>query len=67
MNVGSNGNNYTSRLTLTATAELNGTIVECTLVGTNVIGSDIIKVESKLLEYHVCKIHSCLYVCKVGS
>ena len=43
MSVGVSGNNYTSRLTLTATAGLNGTIIECTLSGSVVVGSDTLK------------------------
>ncbi len=38
--VGVSGDDYTSRLTLTATAELNGTIIECTRSDSVVVGSD---------------------------
>ncbi len=41
--VGVSGNDYTSRLTLTATAELNGTIIECTRSDSVVVGSDTLK------------------------
>ncbi len=40
MSVGVSGDNYTSRLALTATAGLNGTIIECTRSGSVVVGSD---------------------------
>ncbi len=43
MSVGVSGNDYTSRLTLTATAGLNGTIIECTRSGSVVVGSDTLK------------------------
>ncbi len=43
LSVGVSGDNYTSRLTLTATAELNGTIIECTRSGSVVVGSDTLK------------------------
>ena len=45
MSVGVNGTEYTSRLTLTATTELNGRMVNCTLNGVELIGSDTIKVQ----------------------
>ena len=47
MSVGVNGTEYTSRLTLTATAKLNGAMINCTLSTSNgdvLIGSDTIKV-----------------------
>ena len=44
MSVGVNGTEYTSRLTLTATAELNGRMISCNIDGSELIGSDIIRV-----------------------
>ena len=47
MSVGVNGTEYTSRLTLTATTELNGAMINCTLstsIDNVLIGSDTIKV-----------------------
>ena len=44
MSVGVSETEYTSRLTLNATAELNGKTVNCTLGGTKLIGSDTIRV-----------------------
>ena len=41
------GVEYTSRLTFTATAALNGTIIECTISSLVDVGSDIIKVGGK--------------------
>ena len=41
--VGVNGTEYTFRLTLTATAELNGKMINCTLM-VQFIGSDTIRV-----------------------
>ncbi len=43
ISVGVSGNNYTSRLTLTATAELNGMTVECSLSGIVVVGNDTLR------------------------
>ncbi len=43
MSVRVSGDNYTSRLALTATAELNGTIIECIRSGSVVVGSDTLK------------------------
>ncbi len=43
MSVGVSGNDYTSRLTLTATAGLNGMTVECTLSGSVVVGNDTLR------------------------
>ena len=43
MSVGVNGNEYTSRLTLTATAELNGMTINCTLSSVVDFGSDTVK------------------------
>ena len=45
MSVWVNGTQYISRLTLTATAELNGKMINCTSSGTELIGSDTIKVQ----------------------
>ena len=58
MSVGVSGTEYTSRLTLTATTELNGAMINCTLSTSNgdvLIGSDTIKVGAmKLLPlFHV--------------
>ena len=44
MSVGVNGTEYTSRLTLTATAELNGNTINCTN-GSGLIGFNIVRVE----------------------
>ena len=44
MSVGVSGTQYISRLTLTATTELNGRMVNCTLAGEELIGSDTIRV-----------------------
>ena len=44
VSVGVSGTEYTSRLTLTATTELNGTVISCTLAGIVVIGSDTVYV-----------------------
>ena len=44
MSVGVNGTEYTSRLTLNATAELNGRMINCTNGGSELIGYDIIRV-----------------------
>ena len=44
MNVGINGTEYISRLTLTATTELNGTVISCTLSNVVLIGSDTLSV-----------------------
>ncbi len=46
MSFGVSGNNYTSRLTLTATAELNGRTIECSRSGIGV-GSDTLKTGSE--------------------
>ncbi len=43
MSVGVSGDNYTSRLTLTATAGLNEMTVECIRSGIVVLGSDTLK------------------------
>ena len=43
MSVWVNGNEYTSRLTLTATAELNGMTINCTLSSVVDFGSDTVK------------------------
>ncbi len=47
MSVGVSGDNYTSRLTLTATAGLNGRIIECTLSGSVVFGNDTLRTGSE--------------------
>ena len=44
MSVGVNGNEYTSRLTLTATTELNGMTINCTLSSVVDFGSDTVKI-----------------------
>ena len=44
MSVGVSGTEYTSRLTLTATDELNGKTINCTLSGVVLEGSDTIRV-----------------------
>ena len=44
MSVGVNGREYTSRLTLTATTELNEKTINCTLSGVVLFGSDTIRV-----------------------
>ena len=43
MSVGVNGDNYTSRLTLTATTGLNGMTIECTRSGQLVIGNNTLR------------------------
>ncbi len=43
MSVRVSGNNFTSRLTLTATVGLNGTTIECTLSDTVVLGNDTLR------------------------
>ena len=45
MSVGVNGTEYTSRLTLTATAELNGKTINCTRDSGGLIGFNAIRVE----------------------
>ncbi len=47
MSVGVSGNNFTSRLTLTATAELNGMTIECTRSGIVVLGNDTLRTGGK--------------------
>ena len=49
MSIGFNENNYTSRLNLTATNDLNGMTVLCTLSRVNEVGNDTIKIGG---EYH---------------
>ena len=44
MSVGVNGTEYTSRLTLTATTELNGRMINCSHNGVELIGTDTIRV-----------------------
>ena len=44
MSVGVNAREYTSRLTLKATIELNGQMINCTLAGVVLIGSDTLNV-----------------------
>ncbi|XP_064400235.1 uncharacterized protein LOC135346511 isoform X2 [Halichondria panicea] len=46
MSVGVSEDNYTSRLTLTATVGLNGSTVECSRSGTVVLGSDTLRTGS---------------------
>ncbi len=43
LSVGVSGSNYTSRLTLTATAGLNGRTIECSLSGSVVFGNDTLR------------------------
>ena len=45
--IGISGTEYTSRLNLTATTELDGRMIECTLSGVVPIGSDTIKIGGK--------------------
>ncbi len=47
MSVRISGDNYTSRLTLTATAGLNGRIIECTRSGSVVFGNDTLRTGSE--------------------
>ncbi len=47
MSVGVSGDNYTSRLTLTATAGLNGMTVECSRSGIVIVGSDTLRTGGK--------------------
>ena len=49
MSVGVNGTEYTSRLTLTVTTDLNRRMINCTLSGSMLIGSDTIRVGGKCL------------------
>ena len=44
MSIGVNGNNYTSRLTVTANTGLDGTMIDCTISGVVLEGSDTIRV-----------------------
>ena len=48
ISTGVNGVEYVSRLTLTATAELNGRTLECTMGGVNEVGNDTIKTGGKV-------------------
>ncbi len=50
MNVEVSGNNYTSRLTITATAGLNGMTVECTLNSLLDFGNDTLKTGGNLIQ-----------------
>ncbi len=47
MSVGVSGNEYTSRLTLTATAGLNGMTVECSRSNIVIVGSDTLRTGGK--------------------
>ena len=51
MSVGVNGNEYTSRLTLTATTELNRRNINCTLSSIVDVGSDPIKTGGKYFTF----------------
>ena len=42
--IGSNGNDYTSQLSVMADSDLNGTTIECVRSPSSVIGSDTIVV-----------------------
>ena len=44
MSVGVEGTNYTSRLTVTANTGLDGTMIDCTISGVLLEGSDTIRV-----------------------
>ena len=44
MSVGVDGTNYTSRLTVTANTGLDGTMINCTISGKTLEGSDTIRV-----------------------
>ena len=44
MSIGTDGTNYTSRLTVTANTGLDGTVIDCTISGVVLEGSDTIRV-----------------------
>ena len=44
MSIGVDGTNYTSRLTVTANTGLDGTLINCTISGVLLEGSDTIRV-----------------------
>ena len=49
MSVGVDGTDYTSRLTVTANTGLDGTMINCTISGVVLEGSDTIRVGGKLI------------------